>query len=418
MQPLRNWALLILAAVQFVLVALPPGNADLISIQTLAYDLAQGDASLLYPGRHFSNNAAWVRHHEATLERLHAPGEANWCFYPPLIPWLAAPVARVHPEVWRLVWAAVQMGLLALFIVLIARLLAVTGAVESPSYVLLAALVLGSYPVARAVALGQTTLLIALLAWGGIYLGRMGKSLPAAIALAVAALFKPFVLLATLTDVFRRRFRVPLLAGITLALLFALSLFAVGLAAHRDYWDLLTTLGVAQTAYVGNQSIMAGVARSVTDLPVLDYGFGNQAALAWLGRVIALLVLATAAHFQWHRRAAHVMASTGLWFSAASLALPISWEHHLALLLPVIAWLCDETARHAGERAAGGRHAADRRRHRAARRRRRRGPLAGLDAAGWKSSAVLFADHRSLACAVHRPGAVIPGVLNARSESD
>jgi hypothetical protein len=327
-------------------------------------------------------------------------------------------VARVHPEVWRLVWAAVQMGLLALFIVLIARLLAVTGAVESPSYVLLAALVLGSYPVARAVALGQTTLLIALLAWGGIYLGQMGKSLPAAIALAVAALFKPFVLLATLTDVFRRRFRVPLLAGIMLALLFALSLFAVGLAAHRDYWDLLTTLGVAQTAYVGNQSIMAGVARSVTDLPVLDYGFGNQAALAWLGRVIALLVLATAAHFQWHRRAAHVMASTGLWFSAALLALPISWEHHLALLLPVIAWLWTkprDTLESALLVAATLLIAVD------------TAPLAADAGAGrWLASTPL-AGNLLLFCLliiVHwrarstAPAAVIPGVLNARSESD
>ncbi len=287
----------------------------------------------------FANNAAWVRHHEANLALLNSPGEPNWCFYPPLIPWLAVPMARANPEVWRLVWAAVQFGLLALFILLIARLLVVTANISRPSYILLTALVIGSYPVARAVSLGQTTILIAFLAWGGILAGQVGKTWLAAVGLAVAALFKPFVLLATLTDIFRRRFRVAILTAVVFATLFTLSLAVVGLGAHRDYWNLLTTLGVAQTAYVGNQSVMAGIVRVITDLPVLDYGFGHRASLTLLGRIIAALVLATAAHFQWHCRRAPLLASTGLWFSAALLALPISWEHHLVLLLPAVAWL-------------------------------------------------------------------------------
>lgn len=339
MRPLRDWLLLILAAVQFVLVALPPGNADLISIQTLALDLARGDASLLYPGRDFANNAAWVRHHEANLESLRARGDPNWCFYPPLVPWLASPFARVNPETWRLVWAAVQCGLLALFVLLIARLLQISGAVVKPSYILLSALVIGSYPVARAVFLGQTTLLIALLAWGGVYASRVGKTVLGAVAMAVAALFKPFVLLATLVDAVHRRFRFALFSAASLAILFALSLAAVGIAAHREYWNLLATLGISQTAYVGNQSVMAGLVRVLTDMPVMDYGFGHSGALTLLGRILAVAILATAAHCQWHYRHANFMASAGLWFSASLLALPVSWEHHLVLLLPVIAWL-------------------------------------------------------------------------------
>ncbi len=34
-----------------------------------------------------------------------------------------------------------------------------------------------------------------------------------------------------------------------------------------------------------------------------------------------------------------IVPSVGLWLSAILLALPVSWEHHLLFLLPVIAWL-------------------------------------------------------------------------------
>jgi hypothetical protein len=50
---LLKWLLLMAAIAQFSVVALPPGNADLISVQSLALDLRRGDTSLLYPGRNF-----------------------------------------------------------------------------------------------------------------------------------------------------------------------------------------------------------------------------------------------------------------------------------------------------------------------------------------------------------------------------
>jgi len=332
-----KWVLLTAALVQFAVVALPPGNADLISVQSLSLDLRRGDSSLLYPGRGFERNDEWVAHHTGNLAKLRAKGEPNWCFYPPLLPFVLAPLAGADPEVWRTVWGIIQLLLAVAFALLIERLLKAAGA--QPDRVLLFALVLGSYPVARSLQLGQTSLLTALLVWSGVHAARRGRPEAQILLMGVAAFVKPFLLLAAVPDVFRRRTGTALGVVAVVALLLALSLFLVGIAAHVEYWHLLSTLTSSQTAYYGNQSLMAGIMRAFSSLSVLDYGFQPDESLAMLARLVALLVLIAALVIQRRAVSADSIAQVGLWLSAALLALPVSWEHHLLLLLPVLALL-------------------------------------------------------------------------------
>lgn len=332
-----KWALFGVALVQFAVVALPPGDADLISVQSLALDLRRGDSSLLYPGRGFERNDEWVAHHTENLAKLRAKGEPNWCFYPPLLPLVLAPLAGADPEAWRIVWGIVQLALVVAFALLIERLLQAAGV--RTDRVLLFALVLGSYPVARSLQLGQTSLLTALLVWGGVYAARRGRLEVPVLLMGVAAFVKPFLLLAAAPDVFRRRTGTALGVVAVAAILLAVSLFFVGTAAHVEYWHLLSTLASSQTAYYGNQSLMAGIMRAFSGLRVMDYGFQPDGSLALLARLMALIVLISA--FVIQRRAVNdeSIAQVGLWLSAALLALPVSWEHHLLLLLPVLAFL-------------------------------------------------------------------------------
>jgi hypothetical protein len=334
-----EWLLLALAVVQFVSAALPPGYADLISVQSLALDLSQGTVSYLYPGRDFLNNDAWIAHHTRNLARLGASGEPNWCFYPPLIPALVAPLSSASPDAWRLVWAGVQIVLIFGFVALVERLLVVTNSALRPRRVLLYALVIGSYPVAASVDLGQTSLLIAAIVWAGVYFGLQDRNLRRAVFIGVAAFVKPFILLAEAPQIARRKSFSLIAALVVVAGLFALSLARVGVPAHVEYWNFLRTLGASQTAFSGNQSLLAGVLRLFSGLPVTDYGFAQIPRLALLGNVLAVLILVVAATAQWRARDSHPLAATGLWLSAATLALPISWEHHLILLLPAVAYL-------------------------------------------------------------------------------
>lgn len=332
-----SWLLLAAAIVQFVGVGFPPGNADLISIQSLALDLRRGDVSILYPGRDFARNDDWVDHHEQNLRHLRTRGEPNWCFYPPLVPQLLVPFAEVSPETWRILWGAIQLGLVAVFVLLLERLLKNEGA--NVHRVLLAALVLGSYPVARSLQLGQTSLLIAVLVWLGVYAAQGGRTVLSVSATGLAVFVKPFVLLTVVPDVFRKR----VLSAVSIVAvaggLMVISLMWVGGQAHAEYWNLLNTLASSQTAYFGNQSLMAGFMRAFTSLPVMEYGFRPDAALAILSKAVALAVVMVAFVIQCRTASANPVLLAGLWLSAALLALPISWEHHLIFVLPALAFL-------------------------------------------------------------------------------
>lgn len=343
------WILLILAGAQFLIVALPPGNADLISIQSLALDYSRGETDLLYPGRDFSRNEAWIAHHTKNLRSLGDAGEPNWCFYPPLIPYLLSPLAKAGAETWRIAWGMIGLGLVALYALLIRRLVMRVCACDASGTALVFALVLGSYPVARSVELGQTSLLMAVILWAGIAFLTSGFHWWRRLTVAVAAFVKPFLLLVEIPELSTRKYG---RAAATLGIWAALSLIALillGWSVHRSYADFLFTLGYTQTAYSGNQSLLAGILRVFTSWPVTDYGFGNNPGWFAVGRIVAVFVLVVAG---WQSRSQdEVVPSVGLWLSAVLLALPISWEHHLLFLLPVIAWLW-VTAREPVPRAA------------------------------------------------------------------
>jgi hypothetical protein len=339
MKPIVKWLLLAAAMVQFAVVALPPGDADLISIQSLALDLSRGDSSQLYPGSGFSRNDAWVAHHSENLKLLGSGAEPNWCFYPPLVPFVLSPFASMGADSWRLMWGGFQIVLMLGLAALIHQLLIVSRLASKPDPVLILALVFGSYPVAQSVALGQTSLLLTVILWSG-FLITLLKLRYASMAVGVAIFVKPFLLPVTIPDFLRNRMK-PALAPIGIAAgLFALSLFFVGLPAHIEYLRFLRTLSDSQTAYAGNQSLLAGMLRAFTDLRVMDYGFAQEPLFALIAKLTGVAVLAAAGYAQWRSpRNLPAIFSSGLWISAALLALSISWEHHIVFLLPVVAAL-------------------------------------------------------------------------------
>jgi hypothetical protein len=342
LRPKVATGLLVAALIQFAAVGLPPGNADLLSVHLLAYDLSHHDARFLYPGRDYVNNDAWVQHHEQTLRALHVDGEPNWCFYPPLVPLLCTPFVGAGVEVWRIVWGLVQIALAIAFALLIERML--RSAALPASRVLVFALVFGSLSVARSVNLGQTSLLIAVLIWLAVHV-RQSSTRAWAGALSGAAYFvKPFLLVGEFPLRGRRRVLEWVVVAATVISLIGISVAVTGADANREYGNLLRTLGASQTAYIGNQSLLAGVMRWTTSIPVGEYGFQMDPTWDAIGKLLAATLLGVA--FWAQRRATDVrlVYSIGLWYSAILLALPISWEHHLVVLLPVLAFLFSETA--------------------------------------------------------------------------
>jgi hypothetical protein len=345
MKATHAWLLLTLASVQFVATALPPGQADLVSIYAAALDLSKGETSFLYPGRDFSRNDEWITHHESSLRRQKIDAEPNWIFYPPLVPYVAAPFTGLSMVSWRLGWGAIQLLFIGLFVVMLDRLLRLAYHAP-PNRVLLLALVLGSYPVAMAVALGQTSLVLAVLLWSGVCFAQRGSRFWSWLLAGLAIFVKPFLAVIEIVDAVRRRWMNLAGIAVTYSILIALSVAVVGIAANIDYVEFMATLARSQTAYYGNQSVLAGLLRVFSDLPVDSYGFGSSSSWVWVGRIIAVLVIGVTGWVQWKARSASPTALMGLWLSAALLAAPITWEHHLIFVLPVVAymWMRPNTA--------------------------------------------------------------------------
>ena len=339
MKPIFKWILLAMAAFQFVMVALPPGNADLISIQSLALDLSHGKTDLLYPGKNYIHNVEWVAHHEANLKELGDTGEPNWCFYPPLIPFIVSPLANFSATSWKVVWGGLQFLMIIAFVLLMERLLVVSAANLQPSRVLLFALVLGSYPLARAIELGQTSLLIALLVWGGFYLNLMARDKLKILLVGLAVFIKPFMAVVEIPNLVRKKFSPLVAVAVVVGSLLILSLIMTGLQANAEYVNLLTTLSSSQTAYYGNQSFFGGIMRIFSDYPANSYGFLHESDFAAVGKLFFFIILVIALIAQFRGKDKDPFLSTGLWLSAVTLALPISWDHHALLLLPVLAYL-------------------------------------------------------------------------------
>jgi hypothetical protein len=335
------WVLLIVALAQFISVALPPGNADLICVESAALDLAHHEQRFLYPGAGFSRNAEWMAHHARNLDQIGLHHiEPNWLTYPPLVPLILSPFAMLDAQGWRMTWGVIQFLLVVVFAELIIRLLRRSDAGANVSRILVYALVIGSYPLARSIQLGQTSLLIAVLIWVG-YLARMSnRYLPAAFSIGIALFIKPFVGLAEIAPVIHNR-RLTSLGSVVVALgLMVVSVILIGISAHIEYWHMLGTWSASQSTFFPNQSLFSGLMRFfVPQLPITEYAFHYDPDRAQIGRVLALVILAAAAYVQWKSEGVHIIASIGLWLSAMMLAVPISWEHYLVFLLPTMAFL-------------------------------------------------------------------------------
>ncbi|MBU1637463.1 DUF2029 domain-containing protein [bacterium] len=331
-----KWLLLIAALSQFLATALPPGNDDIIGVQSAALDIARGDTEHLYPGKGFAKNEEWLRHSAKNHELLGDKSEPQWLMYPPLYPWLLSPFASLGSEVWRLGWAALQIIVLFAFLLLLEAWLRQLGI--KPDRVLLLALLLGSYPIARVFQLGQTSMMLSGLLWFGLLQAERDKSLSASLLMGCAVYIKPFAFAAEFVRLLKRKW----IALVTLAIpavMAGLTILILGWQPFRAHIEFLKTLSGCQTAFWGNQSLLGALLRLFSDEPAMWYGFEQDQTLRFIASGLLALFLIMALVIQLRSRTTHSIATPSLWLNAVLLGLSLSWEHHAIFLLPAVAFL-------------------------------------------------------------------------------
>jgi hypothetical protein len=223
------------------------------------------------------------------------------------------------------------------FFKLIEKWLVFAGA--TPDRVLLAALLLGSYPIARVFQLGQTSMMLALLLWGSLYAAESRRKWLAPIGLGCAVFIKPFLFIIEIARAVDRKWIRGLQTFSILVFLTMLSILTVGWASQIEYIQFLRTLSGSQSAFWGNQSLFGALLRIFSNLPALWYGFELDSTLRVIGMILFSGFLITAALVQIRASVRHPIATPALWLSAVLLGLSLSWEHHAIILLPAVAWL-------------------------------------------------------------------------------
>lgn len=274
-------------------------------------------------------------HHFASAQ-LYAAVQTVWPHlpftYPPFAALCFAPCAWVPYHLAQILWATLN-------VVFLASVLRVTLASVRPSASAtwwLVALLLGPAaalePTMLDVSFGQINLLVTLLVLTDATgtLSWRGRTLPRGVLTGVAAalkltplLFIPFYFL---IGERRSSYR----ATLTFLVASGFS-FLYNPHASWRYWTFYISdvHRIGSAAYISNQSLRGAVdrlAHHIVSSPVLTLA---SAASGVLGLLTAWV---------WHRQGAHVLAVL-IVADAALIASPISWCHHMIIVIPILIWL-------------------------------------------------------------------------------
>jgi hypothetical protein len=177
------------------------------------------------------------------------------------------------------------------------------------------------------------------LLWSALLLAERGRQTGAWICEGLAVYIKPFFFVVEFPLLLAKQWRRAVLTLSVSIALAIVTIIAIGPQPLLDYIEFLRTLSGSQTAFWGNQSLLGALLRIFSDLPSTFYGFEQDAALRVISTAILAAFLITAAIIQIASRNTHPIASPSMWLAAVLLGLSLSWEHHVIVLLPAVAFL-------------------------------------------------------------------------------
>lgn len=197
------------------------------------------------------------------------------------------------------------------------------------------------YPLVRGYYLGQIQTWIDALAAGLVFAWLRGYVRIGGALAALCCLIKPQLGVLVIWALLRRELRFAASFAITLALAGVLSLAVYGLAAHLDYLEVLSYIGRHGESFHPNQSLNGLLNRMLSlgnNLTWEKSGFAPFDARVYWATLLSSSLLVGLALF-W-RRGEHERAG-GLDLCIAittlTIASPVAWTHHYAVLLPVFA---------------------------------------------------------------------------------
>lgn len=269
-------------------------------------------------------------------ENLYRESDGHWQFkYLPAFAFVVAPLSLLPVVVARGIWFAFGVVLLVLFVRLSLKLLP-DRRLTLPLLVALTVLAMGKFYV-RELGLGQTNILLAVLAMLALQANAAGREALSGVCLGAATLVKPYAILFWPWLVARGRYRAAAWFAGTVVAGVVLPVARYGVAGNIDLiaglWHVVTTSTAPNLAGQDNVSI-AGMWASWL-------GVGPLAGR--LSSVTVLLVLLVTGWTFWQEK--HVTCpaylETGVLLLLIPLISPQGWDYVLLMGTPLIAALID-----------------------------------------------------------------------------
>jgi hypothetical protein len=312
-------------------------HIDLFHIQLASYAWHVDQPDKMYTD--YGHYDLWVKEwYRPQADRLGAWGDENAYFYPPFVAGIFAPVSDVHVYVWRNVLLAINILLLFGFAWQITRLIAEPATWRGLLWAL--ALVLITYPMARASKLAQIVPLLAFLFWEGVLRLKSSRLVSSALIGSVIAV-KIFPAGWMLIPLARQKWKTIFSVGAIVVGIYGLSVLTMGLGIHLRWWAAVKEFGSVVYTFFGNQSPAGWFTRAVLGHGMLETHFAPTLLIESVRLIFTAIFLGGTALILWKNRMRELPAAleNGLMLSGLMLALPVTWEHYFLFALPAFGTL-------------------------------------------------------------------------------
>lgn len=197
------------------------------------------------------------------------------------------------------------------------------------------------YPLTRSFYLGQVQTFITLLVAVALWAWHHQKKKVTGLLVGLICVMKPHWGVVLLWAWLRRQWGMALAGTLTVAVLFGISVSVYGLGHHLDYLSVLSALSRHGEVYYANQSVNGLMHRLLfngDNLHFMSSYLPPYHPVVYACTVISsLLLIGSALLWKCRSRSAVGIVELAIVVLSTTMASPIAWEHHYAILLPIFA---------------------------------------------------------------------------------
>ena len=210
-------------------------------------------------------------------------------------------------------------------------------------YFVIMLIILTFYPLTTSFILGQIQTWLTLLGAASLLAWECGSKKTVGLFIGLACIVKPHWSGILLWAIMRRQWGMVTTCLITMIALISLSIYSFGIHHYLDYMNVLSFLSRHGESYFSNQSVNGLVNRMLfigNNLNWIGNSFPPFNPIVYTATVVSsVLLLGMALFWKWGNPTGAGTIELAIILLSITIASPIAWVHHYAILLPIFAYI-------------------------------------------------------------------------------